>query len=58
MSNEAKTVVRRFVEHVQNNGNIEAAGEFIAGGVEGSTCSAIPAQNEAGDDFWQERPYR
>ena len=33
MSDEPKTVVRRFVEHVQNNGNIDAAGEFIAEGV-------------------------
>ena len=30
MSDESKAIVRRFVEHVQNNGNIEAAGEFIA----------------------------
>ena len=30
MSDESKAVVRRFVDHVQNNGNIDAAGEFIA----------------------------
>ena len=33
MSDEPKTVVRRFVQHVQSDGNIEAASEFIAEGV-------------------------
>jgi steroid delta-isomerase-like uncharacterized protein len=30
MSDEPKAVVRRFVQNVQNDGNIEAASEFIA----------------------------